>query len=63
MDKPVKQHIVELERRIQLLNQEMLRNHTTRTQRNRLETELRVAQQALELYKEAIKLERHSQRN
>ena len=63
MDKPVRQHIVELERRIHYLSQEMMRNQKTRTERNRMETELRVAQQALEFYKKAIELEGQLQPN
>lgn len=62
MDKPLKQHITELERRIQQLGQEMMQNRKTRTERNRIESELRVAQQALEHYQEAIKLEGQLQR-
>jgi hypothetical protein len=42
--------ITELEKRVQLLSQELMHDHKTRTERNRLESELRVAQQALEQY-------------
>ena len=62
MDKPLRQHIFELERRIQQLSQEVMQNRKTRSERNRLETELRVAQQALEFYQRAIKLEGQLQR-
>ena len=54
IDKPVKQHMAQLESRIQRLSQEVMHNHKTRRERNRIETELRVVQQALELYREAI---------
>jgi len=57
MDKPLGQHITELERRIQQLTEEMLRNQKTRTELVRIENELWIAQQALEFYKEAFKLE------
>jgi hypothetical protein len=57
MDQPLRHHIVELEKRVQQLSQEMMQNRKTRTERNRLETELRVAQQALAHYQQAIKLE------
>ena len=57
MEKPLRQHIVELEKRVQQLSQEMMQNQKPRAERNRLETELRVAQQALEHYRQAIKLE------
>jgi len=62
MDKPLRQHITELESRIHLLSQEMMQNQKTLPERNRLETELRVAQQALELYQRAIQLEGQLQR-
>ena len=57
MEKPLRQHIADLERRVQQLSQEMMQNRKTREQRNRLESELRVAQQALAHYQQAIKLE------
>lgn len=46
MDKPLKHHITELEYRIQHLSQEMMQNQKTQKERNRIEAELRVAQQA-----------------
>ena len=57
MDKPLGQHITELERRIQQLSQEMMRSQKTRTELGRIENELWIAQQALDFYKEAFKLE------
>ena len=57
MDKPLRQHITELENRVQKLSQEMMQNRKTLSERNRLESELRVAQQALAHYQQAIKLE------
>ena len=62
MDRTLKQHITELERRIDQLSHEMMQNRKTRTERNRIESELRVAQQALEHYQQAFKLEGHLQR-
>jgi len=62
MDKLLRQHITELEGRVQQLSQEMMLNHKSRTERNRIETELRVAQQALEHYRHAMKLEAQLQR-
>lgn len=56
MDKPVQQHMEELERRIQWLSKQIMRNGTSRRQRNRIESELRVVQQALELYRNSIEL-------
>ena len=62
MDKPLRQHISELEGRVQRLSHEMMLNHKSRTERNHIETELRVAQQALEQYRHAMKLEAQLQR-
>jgi predicted nucleic acid-binding Zn-ribbon protein len=61
MDKLLKQHIDELEGRIQRLSQEMMQNRRTLTERNHLESELRVAQQALTHYQQAIKFEKRLQ--
>ena len=61
MDRPLRQHITELERRVQELSEEMMRNQKTRTERNRIESELRVAQQALEHFQQALKLEQQLQ--
>lgn len=61
MDKSLRQHIIELESRIHLLSEEVMQNQKTLRERNRIETELRVAQQALELYQQAIQLEEQLQ--
>jgi hypothetical protein len=57
MNKPLRQHIAELEKRVQQISQDIMLNRKTQIERNRLESELRVAQQALEHYQQAIKLE------
>lgn len=57
MDKPLRQHITELEKRIQQLSQDIMQNRKTLAQRNLVESELRVAQQALAHYQHATKLE------
>ena len=62
MDRPLRQHITDLERRVQELSQEMMQNRKTRTERNQIEAELRVAQQALEHFQQALNLERELQR-
>jgi len=62
MDKPLLQHIAELERRIHQISHEMMHSQRTRQERNRLESELRVAQQALEHFQQAVKLEGELQR-
>ncbi len=59
MDKTVKQHIAQLDKRIHRLSQEVMHNHKTRRERNRIEGELRLVQQALELYREATERNRH----
>jgi hypothetical protein len=58
MDKPLRQHITELEKRVQQLRQDMMANRKTRMQRNQIESELRVGEQALAHYQQAIELER-----
>jgi hypothetical protein len=63
MDKLLRHHIVDLETRVQRLSQEIMQNRKTRTERNNLETELRVAQQALAHYQQAINLESQLQRH
>jgi hypothetical protein len=63
MEKPLKQHIIQLEVRVQQLTQDIMQNRKTRDERNRIEAELRVAQQALSHYREAMKLETKLQRN
>src|SRR5205807_1352881 len=62
MEKPVRQHIAELQLRVQQLSREIMQNRKTREERNRVEAELRVAQQALTHYQQAIKLEVQLQR-
>lgn len=63
MDRPLRQHITELERRIQRLSQDMMQSRKTREERNRMEAELRVVQQALERYQRVLKLEGQLQRS
>jgi hypothetical protein len=58
MDKPVGTHIEELENRIQFLSLQIMDGKATQSDRNRLEAELRVAQQALEHYRKAVEFER-----
>ena len=61
MDKPVRIHIQELEHRVQHLTAEIMDERVTQTDRNRIEAELRLAQQALEHYRNALELERKLQ--
>ena len=57
MKKGPKHHITELEERVLQLSEAMMQDGKTLDERNRLESELRVAQQALEHYQQAITLE------
>jgi hypothetical protein len=59
MDKPLGQHIADLEGRVQDLRQEIMQSPKTLTERNRLEAELLIAQQALAYYQQTVKLESH----
>ena len=56
MDSSVGRHIERLERKIQELGVELM-NTKDGTHLNRLETEIRVANLALEHYREALRLE------
>lgn len=57
MDKPLRQHILELERQVERLSEEMMKETKTTTERNQLEAELRAAQQALEHYQQTNETE------
>ena len=57
MDRPLREHIQNLERRIRLLSQQIMDNHRTREDRNRIESELRAAEMALSYYRKAVELE------
>ena len=57
MDKPLRQLINELEDLVERLSHEMMQDDKTPAERNQLEAELRAAQQALEHYQQATKLE------
>jgi len=61
MDKTVRLHIQELEARIHQLSVQMMDERNARSERNRLEAELRVAQQALEHYRQALEFEKKLQ--
>jgi hypothetical protein len=61
MNRPLRQHVTDLEKRIHQLSLEIMRNRKTQEERNRMEAELRVAQQALTYYQQAIQLENQLQ--
>ena len=57
MDRTIREHISELEQRIEKLNMRCMENDLKQTERNRIESEIRVAQQALNFYREGLQLE------
>jgi hypothetical protein len=57
MDRTLREHISELEQRIEKLNARFMENDLKQTERNRIESEIRVAQQALMSYREGLELE------
>jgi uncharacterized protein YlxW (UPF0749 family) len=63
MERPVKEHIYFLERRVQKLNRLIMDNTRTQEERNRLESEIRAAQLALDHYRKALELERQVRRS
>lgn len=58
MDRPVKEHISHLEQRILTLNQEIMQNRLTKSERNRLQSEIRAAETALQYYHKALEIEK-----
>jgi aspartate aminotransferase-like enzyme len=58
MDRPLREHIRELEDRLQRLNAEGMENRLSRTERNRVEAEIRAVNLALTHFRDALELER-----
>jgi len=58
MDRPLRDHIAYLETRLQELNAQIMENRRTQIERNRLESEIRAAELALNYYRKALELER-----
>jgi hypothetical protein len=58
MERPLKEHIAFLERRLTRLNNKMMENSFTARQRNRIEAEIRAAALAITYYRKAIEIER-----
>ena len=56
MKKPLSHDTTQLEERVQQLIQAMMQDGKTLVERNRLESELRVAQQVLEDYQQTAKI-------
>jgi hypothetical protein len=57
MDRPLKEHIEFVEQQLQSLNHRIMEDGHTNEERNRLESEIRAAQLALQHYKKALALE------
>jgi len=57
MDRTIREHISELEQRIEKLNMRCMENDLKQTERNRIESEIRIAQQVLNFYREGLELE------
>jgi hypothetical protein len=57
MDRPLNEHIAQLELRLQTLNKELMDFARTLEERNRIESEIRVANMALDYYQKALELE------
>jgi hypothetical protein len=58
MDRPLKEHIANLERRLQVLNAQLMESTRTLAERNRIESEIRLAALALDYYRKALELEK-----
>ena len=57
MDRPLREHISELQRKLQELNRQIMENARNHAQRNRIESEIRAAELAITYYTKAIELE------
>ena len=57
MDRTLKEHISELQRKQQELNRQIMENARTHVERNRIESEIRAAELAITYYKKALELE------
>jgi hypothetical protein len=62
VDRPVREHINELEKRLKRLAAKSMENQLSRNQRNAVETEMRVVTLALSRFREALDLEQQLQR-
>ena len=63
MDRTLREHIASLEERLQRLNAAIMENETTRTERNRIEAEIRAVNLALTHFRAAVELERQLQQS
>ena len=63
MDRPLREHISSLEERLLRLNAAMMESDTSRTERNRIEAEIRAVNLALTHFRAAVELERQLQQS
>jgi hypothetical protein len=61
VDRPLREHIQELEDRLKCLNADSMENGLTRVDRNRIEAEIRAVNLALTHFRAALELERQLQ--
>lgn len=57
MDRTLREHISFLESRVHQFNRELMENHHNLRERNRIESEIRAAETALEFYRAAREIE------
>lgn len=58
VDKRLREHVSHLEQRLRDLNKQLMEQGRTRVERNRIESEIRAAELALDYYRRAQELER-----
>jgi hypothetical protein len=57
MDRTVREHIFDLEQRLENLGRQIMQNRRTKEERNRIESEIHAAEMALSYYRKALELE------
>ena len=63
MDRTVGEHIIEMESRLKLLGEEVMRNGLSRENRNQIEAEIRAANLVLTHFRTALILEQELQKS
>lgn len=58
MDRPLKEHICELENRLVVLLQSLRNGSTSQEERSRVEEDIRLATLAVNLYRKALEVEK-----
>jgi hypothetical protein len=57
MDRPLKEHIAFLEHFVEQLNHRFMENALSKDERNRLQSEIRAAEMAVDYYRKALDIE------